>query len=109
MISTYKGIKIHYTIEGEGRPIVFLHGFLENSGMWKEILPSFTEEYTCVCIDLLGHGQTENFGYIHTMEDMANAVQMILEQLEIQQAIFIGHSMGGYTACLLYTSDAADD
>lgn len=98
MTSIYKGIKIHYTSQGHGKAVVFLHGFLENSSMWSHIAAYFSNNHTCICVDLLGHGQTECLGYIHTMDDMAEAVKSVLDKLQISEAIFVGHSMGGYVA-----------
>ncbi len=98
MILAYKGVKINYNVSGKGTPIVFLHGFLENTTMWEETMLFFSNQYHCVSIDLLGHGDTECLGYIHSMEDMALAVKAVLDHLEIRNALFIGHSMGGYVA-----------
>ncbi len=98
MILAYKGIKINYSVFGKGIPVIFLHGFLENSTMWEETITNVSKSYHCITIDLLGHGDTECLGYIHTMEDMAQAVKAVLDSLNITEAIFIGHSMGGYVA-----------
>ncbi len=98
MILTHKGLKINYTTTGKGAPIVFLHGFLENISMWKELVFKLSKKYQCICIDLPGHGDSECLGYIHTMEDMAKIVNAVLIQLQITTATCIGHSMGGYVA-----------
>ncbi|MCF7566991.1 alpha/beta hydrolase [Sabulilitoribacter arenilitoris] len=98
MILVHKGINVFYTDEGKGQAIVLLHGFLENSNMWTPFLPELTKNNRVVCIDLLGHGQTNCLGYIHSMELMANVVKAVLNHLKIKQSIFIGHSMGGYVA-----------
>ncbi|MCL6293757.1 alpha/beta fold hydrolase [Jejuia spongiicola] len=98
MILVHKGINIFYKDEGKGQAIVLLHGFLENSKMWDAFIPQLTQKNRVVCIDLLGHGQTDCLGYIHSMELMANAVEAILNHLKIKQSIFIGHSMGAYVA-----------
>ncbi|WP_109098823.1 alpha/beta fold hydrolase [Aquimarina sp. AU58] len=98
MIITYKGIKINYNTSGKGTPVVFLHGFLENSTMWEETIDHISSTYHCISIDLLGHGLTECMGYIHTMEDMAQAIKVVLDDLNISKASFVGHSMGGYVA-----------
>jgi len=37
-------------------------------------------------------------GYVHTMEDMADAVHQVLSELKIRKAVLLGHSMGGYVA-----------
>ncbi|WP_369407157.1 alpha/beta fold hydrolase [Seonamhaeicola sediminis] len=98
MILEYKGITIFYTDHGKGSAIVLLHGFLENSNIWKPFIPQLSKKNRVVCIDLLGHGQTECLGYIHSMELMAEVVETVLKHLKIRRSIFVGHSMGGYVA-----------
>ncbi|NND51521.1 MAG: alpha/beta hydrolase [Flavobacteriaceae bacterium] len=94
----YKNINIHYSDSGEGKPIVLLHGFLENLKMWDELSKVLQSKCRVISIDLLGHGQTECLGYIHTMEEMAEAVKSVLNHLNLTQYCLIGHSMGGYVA-----------
>ena len=98
MILEHKGINIFYTDQGQGNTIVLLHGFLENSSMWDYILPQLTKKNRVICIDLLGHGKTGCIGYIHSMELMSETVEALFTHLNINQSIFIGHSMGGYVA-----------
>ncbi|MFB9077708.1 alpha/beta fold hydrolase [Flavobacterium procerum] len=92
----YKNTKISYSDTGNGKAIVLLHGFLENKKMWTEYVNLFSEKYRVVTIDLLGHGESECLGYVHEMEDNANAVNQVLEHLKIEKATILGHSMGGY-------------
>lgn len=98
MILQYKGINVFYTDEGNGNAIVLLHGFLENSTMWNPFIPELSKNNRIICIDLLGHGKTECLGYIHTMELMADIVDVVLNHLKINKSTIIGHSMGGYVA-----------
>jgi pimeloyl-ACP methyl ester carboxylesterase len=94
----YKNISIPYTDTGKGTAIVLLHGFLENQQMWDFFVAEYAKKYRVITLDLLGHGATGCLGYIHTMEDQADAVQAVLQELRIRKAIFMGHSMGGYVA-----------
>jgi len=94
----YKNTKISFTDSGEGNTIVFLHGFLENKKMWTEYAAFFSEKYRVVTIDLLGHGESDSLGYVHEMEENAQAVNEVLEHLKIEKATIVGHSMGGYVA-----------
>lgn len=98
MILEYKGTNIFYSDNGEGNCVVLLHGFLENSNMWRPFIPILAKNSRVICIDLLGHGKTGCLGYIHTMELMAEGVKAVLNHLKIEQSIFVGHSMGGYVA-----------
>ncbi|WP_242203863.1 alpha/beta fold hydrolase [Aestuariivivens insulae] len=97
----HKNTSIFYTDEGHGEAIVLLHGFLENSTIWDPFINDLSKKHRILCIDLLGHGQTECMGYIHTMEMMAEAVHAVLTHLNIKACTVIGHSMGGYVALAL--------
>ena len=105
MTLDYKNIKINYEKKGKGPAVVLLHGFLENLNMWDTILPVLSKNHLIINIDLLGHGKTGSLGYIHTMEDMAEAVIAVLDHHEINTAYFAGHSMGGYVALALAEKD----
>ncbi|RXP59428.1 alpha/beta fold hydrolase [Lutibacter sp. HS1-25] len=94
----YKNTRVSFTSIGSGPAVVLLHGFLENSSMWNQISEQISKKNRVVCIDLLGHGATENCGYIHTMEDQAEMVKAVLDHLRLRKYILIGHSMGGYIA-----------
>ena len=99
MKTTYfKNTAICYTDQGKGTAVVLLHGFLENQSMWNAILPELIKKNRIITIDLLGHGASECLGYVHSMEDQADVVHHVLNELKIRKAVFIGHSMGGYVA-----------
>lgn len=87
---------MYYTDSGEGEVVVLLHGFLENGKMWNEFAQELTKKYRVIIPDLLGHGQTPAVAESHTMEMQAEHVIKILNDLHIDQANFVGHSMGGY-------------
>ena len=120
--TTYKKAKIHYSDSGKGSAVVLLHGFLETSNMWDVFSPELIKKHRIICIDLPGHGQSECFGYIHTMDEMASCVDSVLKKLKIRKAKLIGHSMGGYVAlafadlypdkvkgiCLFFSTSKAD-
>ena len=122
MTINFKETEIHFEDYGFGKAVVLLHGFLENSTMWDNFIPIFSKKNRIITIDLLGHGQTGCIGYVHSMELMAECVNRVLEHLEIDDALLIGHSMGGYVAlafaelypekinglCLMNSTAAAD-
>jgi pimeloyl-ACP methyl ester carboxylesterase len=87
---------IHYNLLGKGKCLVLLHGFLESLNIWNAFAGELSGEFKILTIDLPGHGSTEQFGEVHTMELMADTVKAVLEQLKIQECVMIGHSMGGY-------------
>ena len=94
----YKNIKISYTDQGKGTAVVLLHGFLENKTMWDKYVSALSIYHRVITIDLLGHGETECLGYVHTMEDQADMIFAVLISLRIRKIVLVGHSMGGYVA-----------
>ena len=95
---TYKNTKISFTDYGKGTAVVLLHGFLENKTMWDKYVSALSKSHRVISIDLLGHGETECLGYVHTMEDQADVIFAVLISLRIRKIVFVGHSMGGYVA-----------
>lgn len=97
----FKGLDVYYSDQGKGSALVLLHGFLEASWMWEDLLPELVQSHRVVCIDLLGHGQTDCVGYVHSMDEMAEAVESVLKHLKLRRINLVGHSMGGYVALAL--------
>ena len=97
----FKSIHVSYTDQGKGKTVVFLHGFLENKTIWKSFSEQFSKTQRVITIDLLGHGKTECLSYVHTMEEMAEAVQFVLHHLKLRKYFLVGHSLGGYVSLAL--------
>jgi pimeloyl-ACP methyl ester carboxylesterase len=88
---------LFYTTQGEGFPLVFIHGFCEDTTMWNDFMLPFLTNYQVITLDLPGFGQSE-IQSEHTILNYAEAVKTVLEVLNIEKCVMIGHSMGGYTA-----------
>jgi pimeloyl-ACP methyl ester carboxylesterase len=93
--TVFKGLPVHYEIFGEGLPLIFLHGFNENSNVWDLIIPNVSKHNQCIVIDLPGFGKSPLPANL-TIKYMADAVYRIIEELNLLKPIVIGHSMGGY-------------
>ncbi len=89
---------IYYRKMGSGPAVVLLHGFPESGVLWQEIWPVLTNQFTVIVPDLLGSGQSSIGEAEISMESMALAVDAILVAERIDNAVFAGHSMGGYVA-----------
>jgi pimeloyl-ACP methyl ester carboxylesterase len=94
----FKKGKISYTDSGKGRAVVLLHGFLGSKELWEQTRNALAKHFRVVCIDLPGHGQSDCFGYVHTMELMAKSVKAVMDHLKLKRYAIVGHSMGGYAA-----------
>jgi pimeloyl-ACP methyl ester carboxylesterase len=88
---------LHYRSFGEGKILVFLHGFLESSTMWDYL--SLQElNAQCIFIDLPGHGQSplNDSAEIPSIRYMADEGLQVLNALEVNEFTVIGHSLGAY-------------
>lgn len=90
--------EIKYQEYGQGKTIVFLHGFLESSAIWDDFAQELSAEYRIFTIDLPGHGGSGMLAEEHSMELMAEEVKNILEIEDVSKILLIGHSMGGYVS-----------
>ena len=66
--------------------------------MWLPLMAELPKKYRCLALDLPGHGESENLGYVHTMEEMAEVLRSLLRTQKLRKVVLIGHSMGGYVA-----------
>lgn len=96
MFFSFNGGKIHYSDHGKGKVIVLLHGYLESSEIWKSFAKKLASTFRVIAIDLPGHGLSDVYGEVHTMEFMASAVKELLDALIIKKVFLTGHSLGGY-------------
>ncbi|MFM7668300.1 MAG: alpha/beta fold hydrolase [Bacteroidota bacterium] len=98
---------LHFTVEGEGKTLVFLHGFLESNSMWS-FLDLKDLKTQNIFIDLPGHGNsviTDN-SESPSIEFIAHEVLKVFNFLGIKSYSIIGHSMGGYIGLLLKEIDS---
>lgn len=91
-----KDKKIAYKEQGEGLPLILLHGFCEDHSIWEEVLPGL-QFYRVIAVDLPGFGQSSVLDN-PDVYSMADAVKLVMENCGIHSAVLIGHSMGGYIA-----------
>jgi pimeloyl-ACP methyl ester carboxylesterase len=93
--------KIFFTDEGKGRVVVLIHGFLGSKELWHNTRKELQKFFRVISIDLPGHGKSDCYGYVHSMELLAESVKAVLDKLRLKKYVLIGHSMGGY-ACLAF-------
>lgn len=95
---------LYSRIEGEGKPLLIIHGFLGMSDNWKSFAAQYVAEgYQVHILDLRNHGKSfhsDDFSY----EIMANDVLEYCQQHNLSNISIIGHSMGGKVAMLFATT-----
>jgi pimeloyl-ACP methyl ester carboxylesterase len=92
---TYKGKQLHYQCVGQGAAVVLVHGFGEDSSVWKAQMEFLQHHFQVLLPDLPGSGRSEPVEDM-SMEGLANAVKCMMEAEGLESGVLIGHSMGGY-------------
>jgi 3-oxoadipate enol-lactonase len=95
-------IQMAYTDAGMGHPIVLIHGYPFNRSLWNEQVAALSSSYRVITPDLRGFGETDFSEGPATMNRMADDVALLMDHLEISQAVIGGLSMGGYVALAFY-------
>lgn len=82
-----------YLMEGNGPPLVLIHGLSGSTGWWRRNIPALAARYTVYAVEL--HGFGANRGRVLPLSQNAAALVELMDALELPHAHVIGHSMGG--------------
>ncbi len=95
-VRSFDGTKLFYSTEGTGRPLIFCYGLVCSSLHWTYQIDRFARDYQAVWFDYRGHQNSETPRNMKTLtlETSARDLGVILDELKIQDAVFLGHSMG---------------
>jgi len=92
--------ELHYTSDGEGEPLVVLHGLFGSGRNWQSHVRQFASRFRVINVDLRNHGQSFHADEMN-YPAMATDVAALLQQLELESCRVLGHSMGGKVAITL--------
>ena len=89
---------LRYSDQGEGEVLILLHGYLEAIEIFEAFAKDLTIKARVICIDLPGHGKSTVKLKSVGVEEMAEAVLALVNELNLGKVHLMGHSMGGYVA-----------
>ncbi len=90
------GVSIAFDSRGQGKvSLVFVHCWACDRSFWKEQLDVFSRNFRVVSLDLAGHGASGEDRKQWSIVGLAGDVQAVIEELELERCILIGHSLGG--------------
>ena len=95
----YKKGRLAYREAGAGRALLFLHGMNGNSKSWAFAFHALSPTFRVIAWDAPSCGRSDSFG--DKLEDYVAAVKALIQSLELQDVVVIGHSMGGLVATSL--------
>jgi haloalkane dehalogenase len=89
-----EGAKLHYVEQGEGAPILFLHGNPTSSYLWRNIIPHVSGRGRCIALDLIGMGKSDKPDIEYRFVDHVRYVEGAIEALGLENITFVVHDWG---------------
>ncbi|MBY0470051.1 alpha/beta hydrolase [bacterium] len=94
--NSYDGTRLFYSIEGTGKPLIFCYGLVCSSLHWTYQIEHFRRSYKTVWFDYRGHQNSDAPKDLNTLsvDCISRDLETLLDELKIEDAVFLGHSMG---------------
>ncbi len=90
------GTELFYRDWGAGRPVVFVHGLLMSSEMWRyQAIHLASHGFRAIAYDRRGHGRSDDPGAGYEFDTLADDLAALLDGLDLTEVTLAGHSMGG--------------
>ncbi|WED41957.1 haloalkane dehalogenase [Legionella cardiaca] len=88
------GSLMHYTEQGIGKPILFIHGMPSSSYLWRNIIPHVVPFGRCIAVDLIGHGKSDSPPIDFSIKTHFDYLTKFIEKLALNDLFIVGHSWG---------------
>ncbi len=100
-VADVDGLGIHYRVQGEGEPVVLVHGWPAHSALWRHQMPALAERFRVYTPDLPGLGSSDKpLDVRYTLDFQTRALTGFLKVLGIERAAFVCHDLGGAVVLL---------
>ncbi len=108
--SPTSGGELAYTDDGDGPPVVLIHGFPQSSFVWRDLGPLLSSRFRVIVPDMVGSGDSEKPpGVPLGLVAQAGYIREFLDTIGVERFAVIGHSVGGGVAQLLALDHAGVD
>ncbi len=92
------GIRLSLLEAGAGRPVVFVHGAVTTSELFRDAVEYFSSSYRAIAVDLRGYGGSDKPGHGYDVRQFSEDLVAVFDRLELDAAVLLGVSMGGFVA-----------
>ena len=94
-IETNDGTILFYKDWGEGKPVLFVHGWCLGADMWEYQIPRLVDDgLRCIAYDVRGCGRSDQPGQGYDFDTLADDLAVVIEHLGLRDVTLVGHSMG---------------
>lgn len=87
-------INLHHVEQGQGQPLVFVHGWSQSTRSFAKQLAGLGERYRVIAVDMRGHGESPKPAHGYRVARLAQDLHDFLARLELHDVALAGHSMG---------------
>jgi pimeloyl-ACP methyl ester carboxylesterase len=110
-VTNINGIDLYYELYAHPNPrktIFFIHGFLSSCFCFRQLIPSLNKQYQIISVDMPPFGKSgKSKKFVYSYNNIAKTMIGLLDFLEIEEVVLIGHSMGGQI-CLNMMHEQSD-
>jgi len=89
------GQTIFYTVKGEGKPLILIHGYGAGMWVWEKQMDVLSQSYQVYALDVIGHGFSDRPKIPYSPETYTHFLADFMDEMGIEKATLIGNSMGG--------------
>ena len=105
---TADGVEINYVSRGQGKPILFIHGWPCSQRVWDSQIHALQDRYQCVALDLRGMGHSEKADCDYSFREFAGDIRELIKSLGLRDVTLVGWSMG-VSVALEYMANHQED
>lgn len=95
-------IELYYEQYGEGEPIIFSHGWLDDCSVWNSQIELFAKSHALTLYDHRGHGRSDKPRGDYSVQTLSSDLHALIQMLKFEKVTLVGFSLGGMAA-LLFT------
>ena len=102
------GSKMHYIAQGEGEPILFVHGIPTSAYLWRNVIPQVADLGRCIAVDLIGMGKSDKPDIEYSVFDHCRYLAAFIEALNLKNVTLVLHAWGsviGFDYAMRYESN----
>lgn len=95
---TVRDIRLSYSIQGTGSPVLLIHGWPQTQDEWRHVVPLLTDNHTVITVDLPGIAGSEPSKEGYSKKELARYINDLVLELGYKKIAVIGHDIGGQVA-----------
>ena len=97
----WRGFRMRYRVEGQGTPLILIHGFGASLDHWRNNIPLLSQSYRVYAIDLLGFGKSDKPALDYSLDLWERLLWDFCDQMVKEPAVFVGNSIGALLSLMI--------